>query len=328
MPRAATPRTQCVSIWVLVLSKEGQHMLLAYIDEIGSTGAFIHPRHARFSDSPAFGYGGFIIPDESAHEFGAYFAERKREFFRNEIPADTDPGRWEKKGSDLLFALVAEEMPQNLRLLGSLISKLRRLDGYLFYYAEEKPKGSPKDTNCGPAEFSMREETAMRETLNRIARHADLRDSRVLVMMDQINEKSRIQRLPTMYAHILGRASEHREMRRIIEPPMHIDSSLSTNIQFADWICSLAKRAIEYQLVKDSRYHWIPVAKELFAARGSFTYESKLRLHERDVDDLNHSAILYSDRPLFDSIPDGTLHEENMRKLDQVRAATIKHSNR
>lgn len=78
-------------------------MLLAYIDEIGSTGAFIHPNHNRFSDSPAFGYGGFIIPEESAREFGSYFNER----------------------------------PQNFRLLGSLISKLRKLDGHLFYYAEE-----------------------------------------------------------------------------------------------------------------------------------------------------------------------------------------------
>ncbi len=47
-------------------------MLLAYIDEIGSSGAFVHPSHQRFSDSPAFGYGGFIIPEENAREFGAF----------------------------------------------------------------------------------------------------------------------------------------------------------------------------------------------------------------------------------------------------------------
>ena len=73
----------------------------------------------------------------------------------------------------------------------------------------------------------------MRETLNRIARFADSNDQNVLVMMDQINEKSRKQRLPVMYSHILGRAAEHGEMRRIVEPPMHIDSQLSSNIQFA-----------------------------------------------------------------------------------------------
>ncbi|CAB0889220.1 hypothetical protein FRC0393_02152 [Corynebacterium diphtheriae] len=313
---------------VLALLKiRGGIMLLAYIDEIGSTGAFIHPNHNRFSDSPAFGYGGFIIPEESAREFGSYFAERKKIFFRNEIPNNIDPGRWEKKGSDLLFALAINERPQNLRLLGSLISKLRKLDGHLFYYAEEKPIGTPKATNCGATEFRDREETAMRETLNRIARHADYEDSRVLVMMDQINEKSRIQRLPAMYAHILGRASEHQEMRRIVEPPMHIDSQLSTNIQFADWICSLAKRAIEYQLIEDSRYSWVSTAEALTPARGSFTYESKLRLYHRAIDDLNHSSILRPTRPLFNSKINQTLDEENRRKLEKVRAATIKEAN-
>ena len=210
-------------------------MLLAYIDEIGQTGAFVHPRHKRFSDSPAFGYGGFLIPEDKARDFGAYFAHSKQQLCKHEISKGTDPNQWEKKGSDLLYALVYEERRQNLRVLGSLISKLRNLGGQLFYYAEEKPLGTPKETNCGPDEFKGREESAMRESLNRLARAADANDESVLVLMDQINEKSRKRRLPAMYAHILGRASWHEEMRRIVEPPMHIDSQLSANIQFADW---------------------------------------------------------------------------------------------
>lgn len=200
-----------------------------------------------------------------------------------------------------------------MRLLGSLIGKLRRLNGSLFYYAEENPKGSPKETKCGPDEFKEREETAMRETLNRIARHADYYSSNVLVMMDQINEKSRVQRLSIMYAHILGRASAYPEMRRIVEPPMHIDSQLSTNIQPADWVCALVKRAIERQLVADSRYHWIASTTQLYAARGLFTSESKLHLHHRAICDLNHSEILYPARPLLDSLPGGALDAENMK---------------
>lgn len=102
-------------------SKEGSTACCSCIDEIRSTGAFIHPSHPRFSDSPAFGSfgeGGFINPEESARECGAYFAERKKEFFRNEILADTEPGRREKKGSDLLFAHLAGEMPHTLRQFG------------------------------------------------------------------------------------------------------------------------------------------------------------------------------------------------------------------
>ena len=74
----------------------------------------------------------------------------------------------------------------------------------------------------------------MREALNRVARHADSHGSNVMVIIDQINEKARAARLPIMYSHVLGRAVEFPEMRRIIEPPMHIDSVLSANIQFTD----------------------------------------------------------------------------------------------
>ncbi|BAQ21174.1 DUF3800 domain-containing protein [Corynebacterium glutamicum] len=206
-------------------------------------------------------------------------------------------------------------------MLGALLSKLRQLEGNLFYYSEEKPVGTPKETNCGPNEFKEREQVSMRETLNRIARHADFNDQTVMVMMDQINEKSRKQRLPEMYAHIFGRATDYREMRRIIEPPMHIDSELSSNIQFADWVCALVKRGIEYQLVQDSRYEWIPKASQLQAAKGAFTHDSKLRLFERDVADLHHSEILFIERPVLDL---GIIAQDNKRKLDMVRRASFR----
>lgn len=301
-------------------------MLLAYIDEIGQTGAFVHPRHKRFSDSPAFGYGGFLIPEDKARDFGAYFAHSKQQLCKHEIPKGTDPNQWEKKGSDLLYALVYEERRQNLRVLGSLISKLRNLGGQLFYYAEEKPLGTPKETNCGPDEFKGREESAMRESLNRLARAADVNDESVLVLMDQINEKSRKQRLPAMYAHILGRASWHEEMRRIVEPPMHIDSQLSANIQFADWVCAMIKRAIEYQLVEDSRYAWIAEASELQAAFGAFTHESKLHLWQRSIDDLHHSEVLNRERRVIARSGSLLQKEENQRMLERVRMASQKNA--
>ena len=289
-------------------------------------GAFVHPRHKRFSDSPAFGYGGFLIPEDKARDFGAYFAHSKQQLCKHEIPKGTDPNQWEKKGSDLLYALVYEERRQNLRVLGSLISKLRNLGGQLFYYAEEKPLGTPKETNCGPDEFKGREESAMRESLNRLARAADVNDESVLVLMDQINEKSRKQRLPAMYAHILGRASWHEEMRRIVEPPMHIDSQLSANIQFADWVCAMIKRAIEYQLVEDSRYAWISEARELQAAFGAFTHESKLHLWQRSIDDLHHSEVLNRERRVIARSGSLLQKEENQRMLERVRMASQKNA--
>jgi len=48
-------------------------MLLAYIDEIGETGAFVSHDHPKFNTSPAFGYAGFVIPAVNARRFGAAF---------------------------------------------------------------------------------------------------------------------------------------------------------------------------------------------------------------------------------------------------------------
>jgi len=87
-------------------------------------------------------------------------------------------------------------------------------------------------------------------------------------------------------------------MKRIIEPPMHVDSVLSSNIQFADWIAACTTRAIEYQLIKDSPYEWVAATKAVESVRGAFTHESKLHLWKRSIDDLNHSEIFKKDRPL------------------------------
>ena len=146
----------------------------------------------------------------------------------------------------------------------------------------------------------------MREALNRIARHADSQGKNVMVMIDQINEKTRAARLPTMYGHILGRAAEFPEMKRIIEPPMHVDSVLSSNIQFADWVAACVTRALDYQLLRESNYKWVATTRKLDAVRGSFTHESKIHLWRRSLVDLNHSEIFRGERPLF-PVEDGTM---------------------
>lgn len=298
-------------------------MLLAYIDEIGQPGAYISPDHKKYSQSPAFGYAGFVIPAESAREFGSRFTQEKRTLYASEFERAGRPGGWEVKGANLLYAKVAEERPQNLRVLGSLIRQLRNFGGELFYYADEKPIGSPKETNLGAEEIIEREASAMRKTLNRLARYAHSNQQQILVMADQINEKSRQQRLPVMYQHILGRAAAHEDMRKIVEPPMHIDSELSSNIQFADWVASLVGRAIDYQLVQSSRYQWVTENSSLGSTFGAFTYESKLRFCNRQLPDLNHSAILKRDRVLYPQPVGHLIGESQKAKLERVRRATF-----
>lgn len=181
-------------------------MLLAYLDEIGETGAFISRDHPRFNTSPAFGYAGFVIPEQHARAVGSHFQSRKLELFPSETARAEHPGRWERKGAAIFRADTPTRYPAQLRAFNGLVHSLRRLDASAFYYAEEKPLGTPKQTRL---EADEREIRAMRETLNRLARYAEHHDQNLLVMIDQVNEKSRAARLPRMYGHILGRAADH-----------------------------------------------------------------------------------------------------------------------
>jgi len=276
-------------------------VLLAYIDEIGETGAFVARDHDRFNTSPAFGYAGLVLPAAKARQFGAEFDREKRTLFRAEVEAAPHPGRWERKGSSVFRPDSLERYPEQIRVFAGLVRRVRALGGSLFYYADEKPIGTPKQTAL---DADGHETASMREALNRLARHADTQDANLMVIIDQVNEKTRAARLPEMYGHILGRAADHPEMRRIIEPPMHVDSRLSANIQFADWIAACTTRAIEYQLLRTSPFGWVPRCKELASVRGAFTHESKLHLCHRSVPDFHHSDLLRPDRPLH---PDGAL---------------------
>lgn len=283
-------------------------MLLAYIDEIGEPGAFVSHDHSKYGTSAAFGYAGFIIPEDEARGFGASFQREKVTLFASESAGVEHVGRWEKKGASIFRPATPSRYPQQLRVFNSLVKKVCHIKGDLFYYADEKPIGTPKQTRLNTEE---RESRAMSETLNRLARHADNQGHNILVMIDQVNEKTRADRLPRMYGHIFGRASEHPEMRRIVEPPMHIDSVLSSNIQFADWVAACVGRAIDYQLVRDSRHQWITEDGLLPALRGAFTYESKLHLHKKSVNDIPHSEVFLRRRPLH-PVPGGHLVAESV----------------
>ena len=253
-------------------------MLLAYIDETGEPGAYVSPHHDRYKTSPAFGYAGFVIPETSVWDFSSSFQHKKREVFASEIAGLENPGRWERKGASIFRQKTLLSHPQQFRVFSGLVKELRRRGGILFYYADEKPLGTPKQTLLDPEE---READAMREALNRLARYADHRGENILVMIDQINEKTRIERLSSMYGHIFSRAADHPEMCRIVEPPMHIDSKLSANIQFADWIAACVTRAIDYQLVRTSRHQWVTDSRLFSNLGGAFTFESKLHLYIR-----------------------------------------------
>lgn len=306
-------------------------MLIAYLDEIGETGAFISKEHGRFNTSPAFGYAGFVIPDEKAREFGALFTNKKRQLFAREIE-DTEvkePGSestWEMKGANYFHKYTDRKNPERIRIFNSLIHNLLGYGGHIFYYADEKERGTPKQTRL---DTDAREKGAMEESLNRLARYAESQDQNMLVIIDQINEKERKMRAHRMYGHVYSRSQRVDEMKRIIEAPMHLDSGISGSIQFADWIAAIVGRAIDYHLIEESKFDWVPDAISAFQPQNkAFTYESKLHFFERTLGDINHSKLFCAERPVYPVHHDQYIDLDTVEKMKQIAYATRRQKSR
>lgn len=295
-------------------------MLLAYLDEVGEPGAYISKDHPRFNTSPAFGYAGFVIPEGQARAFGSLFTQEKRTLFASELAGVKNPGRWERKGSDIFTPDVWRLYPGQVRVFRGLVRKLTDLGGQIFYYADEKERGTEKQVRMDRQDREIR---ALEETMNRLCRHAAQRDENLLIMMDQVNEKQRAAQVAKLYAHIFSRAREFPEMARAVEPPMHIDSTLSSNIQFADWVATAVSRAIERQLEHQSRFDWVPDALASHM-RHAVTAESKLHLWESSREDLHHSKIFRKSRPIITR--SGGMSPENLARLEKVKHATIERT--
>lgn len=264
-------------------------MLIAYLDEFGHVGPYVSPEHAKFSQHPVFGYAGFVIPADQSRAFGARFSKAKKELFKTEIEKPKSPHRWERKGNELFSTGNMERHPEQGRVFLKLLNSLKLRGGKVFYYGEEKATGTLKQTGVSSEE---RTSIALKETINRLCTYADRANTEILIIMDQITEKSRIEMVADMYAHVYSRSSynvEHPEMRRVVEAPLHIESNLNSSVQFADWLCALMSRLSHWQLVADSQFGW---SSNLVAAslRGEFTFESKIYM--KTGLDINHSAIL------------------------------------
>ncbi|SPT53563.1 Protein of uncharacterised function (DUF3800) [Actinomyces bovis] len=166
---------------------------------------------------------------------------------------------------------------------------LQKEGGKLFFYGDEKPIGTLKQTG---EDSGTRTVKALRETINRLCTYAENQSEELLVLMDAITEKSRQELVAQMYAHIYSRSRpsrDHEEMRRIVEAPLHVDSRLNVGIQFADWVCGLLTRLSHWQIVEGSEFGW---ASERFAdtLKDSFTFDSKIRRLEEG--DIYRSSIL------------------------------------
>jgi len=261
-------------------------MLIAYLDEFGHVGPYIEDGHPKYGHHPVFGYAGYVLPAHQARRIGSVFRQAKTSLFKTEIDESKTPHQWERKGSDYFSTGSINKRPEQIRVFNSLVGELRKVDGHLFYYGDEKVRGTLKQTGVESNRIAAQ---ALKQTIDRLCTHADRANQELLILTDAITDKTRQELVAETYAHIYGRRRV--EMKRIIEAPLHIESKLNSGIQFADWICALVARASHFQLVEGSAFGW---ASEHFRSSvfGAFTLESKLHLlHGKEI---HHSEVLGS----------------------------------
>lgn len=290
-------------------------MLIAYLDEFGHVGPYVADGHPKFGQHPVFGYGGFVIPASNARAMGAEFKRVKTSLFRTEIDKSSTPAQWERKGNEYFSTGSVTARPELIRSFRGIVRQLRAAGGQLFYYGDEKPRGTVAQTKRTAIDTTR---DALRETINRIASHAQYVNDDVLLLTDAITDKTRQELAAGMYAHIFGRKRE--EMQRVVEAPLHIESKLNSGIQLADWICGLLGRASHFQLVKGSPFAW--AANELRdAVQGGFTYESKL--HLLFGDEIHHSELFALTSSRNRPLPAGA-NSGRVANIEQVHRATLR----
>lgn len=306
-------------------------MLVAYLDEVAEVGAFVSKTHRNYNGWPAFGYAGFVISSNYVRAMSQCFTEKKRRLFAHLIPIEATAGTWERKGSDIFTPVAWDCYRRPIEGFRELVRFLCARGGRLFFYGEEKPLGTAterwgKDSRLqkqGLLEFKW---GCLHQALNRLCTYAERHGENLIVIMDTENEKERVVQVQNSYAHVFNRTADpdHGEMRRLIESTMHVDSKLSANVQFADWVAAAVRRAFEYQLIEDSSFDWVPTAFEELMRRKP-TIESKLYLsHSRGgVRDLHNSDIFARERPALAMSISQRLSPEDRIRMEEAKAGIL-----
>ena len=306
-------------------------MLVAYLDEVAEAGAFVSKTHKNYNGSPAFGYAGFVIPSDQVRVMSQYFTEKKRRLFAHLIPVEATAGTWERKGSDIFTPVAWDCYRRPIEGFRELVRFLCARGGRLFFYGEEKPLGTAterwgKDSRLqkqGLLEFKW---GCLHQALNMLCTYAERHGENLIVIMDTENEKERVVQVQNSYAHVFNRTADpdHGEMRRLIESTMHVDSKLSANVQFADWVAAAVRRAFECQLIEDSPFCWVPTAFEDLT-RSKLTIESQLYFsHSRGgVREVHNSGIFARERPALAMSISQRLSPEVRTRMEEAKSGIL-----
>ena len=210
-------------------------MQIVFLDEFGHIGPFVSRNHERYKTSPVFGVSGFIMPENRVRHFATWFFQLKQGLFADEIAlSDRHPSAWEKKGNEIF---TSGKIYKTKKRLFSVINKIKACEGKLFYDGIQKYE-RPEDSN--PVGLYA---TVLVHALHSLNKYCDeVVNENFMVILDE--HSSRLPLLENAMRAMYGGADP---VRRLIQPPLQVESHLYQTIQAADWISAVVGRLWSYK---------------------------------------------------------------------------------
>lgn len=246
--------------------RASEFMLFVYLDEFGHIGPYVARKSRKHNESPVFGLGGIILPEQSVRSFATFFLKQKEGTFAYDLSQNGKmAAKWEKKGTSFIRPKPMREYNECRRLLHRVLKKVGSMGGNLFYYGREKRVGI--HDNLNPIGLYT---TCFSHALQNLDRYCSARGESFVVVVDQHSARKELLEcaVKTMY----GR----KPCRYLASPPFEVESYLNQNIQAADWVATLIGRLSAFEIMPEDYADYKHI-NELFSDRvASLTTASKL----------------------------------------------------
>lgn len=232
-------------------------LYFAYLDEFGHIGPYVSRNDPYHKDSPVFGLAGIVLPYPEVRGFATWFYQLKCRLLGFEIlKSQMHPAKWEKKGSALYTIKNIATYRELTYATNRIMNKLQRCGGFIYYYGIEKTVASERHSSR--ALYCH----LINESIKRLNEYCEIRNSNVFIILDQMDDELRRNGVERAGKTMFGSDN----CKRLIEPPVQVESHLYQTLQCADWLCGLFGRLFAYD-ARPAEYPENLLVKKLFEER-------------------------------------------------------------
>jgi hypothetical protein len=225
-------------------------MIFAYLDEFGHVGPFFGRHHPTHNTSPIFGLAGILLPEAAVRPFATFFLQHKRHLLAADIDKSGKQGyEWEKKGTNLFTAKSLERYPAIRQSMFSLINRIKKDNGRIFYSGRQKIYDR-EDLNANGLYA-----TVFAHAIRQIDSYCRSIDENYILIVDENSARKEL--LETAAKTMFGKDPT----RKLLSPPFEVESYLNQNIQAADWISSIVGRMWNSKIDPDGFGNYVQYQK-------------------------------------------------------------------